>query len=330
MDNLIVATAVVAAAPPIVFAVLGETLTERAGVINLSLDGSLLLGAMVGFAAALGTGSVLAGCGAAIATGALVALVLAFVSLTLRQSQVATGFVLTLLCRDLAYVLGGPVARVPGPQVPHVRIPGLADLPVVGRVLFDQDPLVYLSFAAIAAAWAFLYRTHAGLRLRGLGEQPAAAFARGVPVTRLRYLYALAGGGLVGLGGAAFSLLVKPGWARPYGIEGTGWVALAIVIFGGWQPLRAAAAAYLFVALQVLANALQEWLPDVPSMLFPTLPFPLMILGLLLVTVGNAEWTQRALRRLPAGVRRGGMRALTALQAAPPAALGEPFEAERR
>ncbi len=323
---MILAATVVAASPPVIFAVLGETIAEKSGVINLSLDGLILLTAMVGFAAARGTDSLLVGAAAAMAVGALVGLVVAVASLTLRQNQVATGFVLMLLCQNLAYVLGTPIAHVPGPQVPHAPVPLLRQWPIAGPVLFNQDALVYLSLAATAAVWWYLFKTRPGLILRGVGEQPDAASGRGVDVVRLRYVYTLVGGAFVGLGGAAFSLAVKPGWSRPYGIEGTGWIALAIVIFGNWDPLRGAAGAYLFVLLQTLATVLQSLMPNVPTQVFPTLPFPLMILTLLLVTVGNSEWNRRLLRRLPGGARRGILRVLRALQSSPPAALGEPFE----
>lgn len=328
MDIVIFLASVVAASPPILFAVLGETITEKAGVINLSLDGSILLTAMTGFVVALKTGSVAAGFAAAMVVGALIALILAFTSLTLHQPQAATGFVLTLLCRDLAYVLGNPYTHLPGPQVLPAPIPGLVRLPIVGPVLFAQNLVVYLSLLAIAVVWGYLSRTRLGLELRGLGERPAAAFARGVNVTLMQYIYTLAGGALVGFGGAAFSLLVKPGWARPYGIEGTGWIALAIVIFGNWHPIRATAGTYLFVGLQAIANTLQSAMPSIPTQLFSTLSFPLMILTLLLVAIGNAEWMKRLLGHLPVGVRRGLVRTLEALQASPPSALGTVFRQE--
>jgi general nucleoside transport system permease protein len=328
MDLSILLASVLAASPPIVFAVLGETITEKAGVINLSLDGSLLLTAMVAFVVALETQSVLAGFAAAMTVGALIAAVIAFMSLTLYQSQMATGFVLALVCRDLAYVFGNSYAHLPGPQAPHTPIPLLETLPVIGPILFNQDPVVYLSLMAIVGLWFYMYKTQFGLKLQGLGERPAAAFARGVNVSGMRYVYTIAGGALVGLGGAAFSLLVKPGWARPYGIEGTGWIALAIVIFGGWNPLRAALGAYLFVGLQTAVNVLQTLFPDVPTQLFATLPFPLMIFTLLLVTMGNAERMNRILNRLPAEAQRLVRRAFKALQASPPAALGGTFRKE--
>ncbi len=326
MDIVTFAAVVLAASPPIIFAVIGETITEKAGVINLSLDGSILLTAMTAFVVALTTNNLILGCLAGMAVGAAIALIIAFASLTLKQPQVATGFVLTLLCRDLAYVLGNPYSRVPGPQVPHTPIPGLMNLPVIGPILFDQNPVVYLSLVLIVLTWAYMYKTQPGLKLQGLGEKPAATYVRGVNVNRMRYVYTAVGGALVGLGGAAFSLLVKPGWARPYGIEGTGWIALAIVIFGGWRPLRAAAGAYFFVLLQMLANTLQSALPSVPTQVFPTLPFPLMILTLVLVTLGNADWVNRLLNRLPEGVARWLRRTIKALQTSPPAALGTVWE----
>jgi simple sugar transport system permease protein len=325
---VILLASVLAASPPIIFAVMGETINEKAGVINLSLDGSILLTAMVAFVAALKTNSIPAGFLAGMAVGAGVALLIAFASLTLHQPQVATGFVLTLLCRDLAYVLGNAYAHLPGPQVPHTAIPGLENIPVLGPILFNQDPIVYLSILAVLAVWVYMFKTQPGLKLQGLGERPAAAYVRGVNVTLMRYVYTGIGGAMVGFGGAAFSLLVKPGWARPYGIEGTGWIALAIVIFGGWRPIRAAMGAYFFVLLQTVANTLQSVLPNVPTQLFPTLPFPLMILTLVLVTIGNAEWMSRMLAGMPAWLRVAVLRTVKTLQTSPPAALGTIFEKE--
>ena len=328
MDISILIASILAASPPILFAVLGETITERAGVINLSLDGTILLTAMIGFVVALKTNSVVAGFVAGMIVGSFVALIIAFASLTLHQPQVATGFVLTLLCRDIGYVIGNPYAHLPGPQVSPTPIPGLVDLPMIGTILFDQNPIVYLSLLAILGVWAYLFKTQPGLKLQGLGERPVAAYVRGVHVTLMRYVYTLIGGALVGLGGASFSLMVKPGWARPYGIEGTGWIALAIVIFGGWRPIRTAIGAYFFVSLQTAVNLLQSVMPGVPTQLFPALPFPLMILTLLLVTIGNAEWMNRFLSLFPENIQRFLVRTLKTLQTSPPGALGTIFKKE--
>jgi predicted ABC-type sugar transport system permease subunit len=189
------------AAGPVVFAAVGETITERAGIINLSMNGTILLSAMGGFAVALVTGSAPLGFLAGAAIGALVALVVAFASIALRQSQVAVGFVLALLCRDLSYFLGNPIMGMTAPRLTTVPIPLLSGIPVIGPLLFKHDAMTYASFALIAVAWLYINRTRPGLLLRGIGEKPAAAYARGVKVNRLRYAYAALGGAIAGLAG---------------------------------------------------------------------------------------------------------------------------------
>jgi simple sugar transport system permease protein len=322
MDISILIASVLAASPPILFAVLGETITEKAGVINLSLDGSMLLAALVGFIVALHTDSVLLGFCAGMATGAFIACIIAFVATP--PAQVATGFV-TLLSRDLAYVLGILMPMF-GTSGFTYSIAALSISRLSGRSCLIRIPWS-ISVSCDFPGMVYMHKTRSGLNLQGLGERPAA-FVRGVNVTVMRYVYTVVGGALVGLGGASFSLMVKPGWARPYGIEGTGWIALAIVIFGGWQPVRAALGAYFFVALQTAANLLQSVMPNIPTQLFSTLPFPLMILTLLLVTLGNAEWTNRVLSHLPQGMQRFLVRTLKALQTVPPASLGTLFRKE--
>lgn len=317
-ENMLIGLAgVLAATAPLIFAVVGETITERAGVINLSLNGLILLSAMGSFAVAVTTDSLVLGFLAGAGIGAAVALVVAFCSITLRQSQVAVGFVLALLCRDLSYFLGNPFMNQPGPVVPSFRLPHALSI----------DTVTVLSFAAIVLAWAWFFKTRPGLVLRGLGEQPAAAYVRGVPVNRLRYLYTMLGGAVVGLAGPAYSLSVKAGWRGTIsGLDGIGWIALAIVIFGGWNPVRAALGAYLFGILQWLGVALQPALPGVPSQVLQVAPFPVMILTLLFVSIGNAEWVARTISRLPPRGRRFFTRALRSLEARPPASLGVPFE----
>lgn len=313
----------IAASTPLLYAAMGETITERAGVINLSAEGAMMLSAMVGFAAARATDSVLAGFAAAAMTGALVALVVAVGAISLKRSQIAVGFVLAMLCADLSSVLGSPLVRVAGPTVRGMPIPVLKDLPLVGPLLFRSDPLVYASFLLVALTWVHFYRTRAGLVLRGVGEQPAAAYARGVDVTRVRYVYTLIGGALVGIGGAAYSLDFKAGWSHRH-TAGYGWIALAIVIFGGWHPVKVALGAYLFGILSSLASVGQSALPAVPTQVFSVTPFVLMILVLVLTSSGLLE---RLARPLPDAVRRPLLRALAAT---PPAGLGQPHEATSR
>src|SRR5439155_2079547 len=285
---------------PLVFAVTGETISEKAGVINLSLDGSMMLAAMVGFAAAYTSGALTLGFFAAMVVGALVALVVAFAGITLKRDQVAVGFILTLLCTDLSSFLGTPYVRVPGPSVSPAPIPLLSEVPLFGPLLFDQNMVTYLSFLVVAATWLWMFKTQQGLMLQGVGERPAAAFARGANVQRLRYAYTLLGGALVGFGGAAFSLSVKLGWSYHH-TQGFGWIALAIVIFGGWHPIRGAFGAYLFGTLQTLGSQLQSTFTSVPIQIFQVAPFALMIVVLLIT---NNEGLDRLLAYLPRDTAR--------------------------
>lgn len=318
---------VLAVSGPVVFAAIGETISERAGVINLSANGTILLSAMGGFAVSLTTNSLLLGFLAGMLIGALVALIVAFGSITLRQSQVAIGFVLALVCRDLSYFLGNPYMGASGPRLSSLPIPGLNRIPILGPLFFNQDLLTYLSFLLIPAAWYFIFRTRQGLVLRAVGERPAAAYARGANVNRLRYLYTVLGGALVGLAGPMFSLSVKAGWKGTIsGLDGIGWIVLAITIFGAWSPLKAALGAYLFGLLQWLGVVLQPQLPGIPSQVLQVAPFPLMILTLLLVNIGNAEWVERILASLPPRIRPAATGLLRALRVSPPGALGVPFQ----
>jgi general nucleoside transport system permease protein len=326
IDQLIIDLAtILATAAPLIFATMGATINERAGMINLSLDGTMLLAAMVGFAVALTTGSLLLGFAAAALVGVAVAAVLGALSLSLGQSQTAVGFVLALLCTDLSSFLGNPFVRLPGPAVPFTPIPGLEAIPVLGPLLFRHDPLIYASLLLVPLVWWFLYRSRPGLVLRALGERPQAAFARGVPVLRLRYLYLLLGGALVGIAGAAFSLDLKQGWSYRHTF-GSGWIALAIVIFGGWQPWRVALGCYLFAALQLVATRAQSSLPGMPTQVLQVAPFVLMIVVLALVNGTSNPVVVRWIADRPALLRRPLLWLIARLSAPAPAALGEPFQ----
>lgn len=318
-----------AASTPLIFAVVGETLIERAGIINLSVNGTILLTAMAAFAVTVRTGNLFLGFLVGMLIGAVVALLVAFSSIALKQSQVAIGFVLALLTRDLAYFLGNPYMGLAGARLPSWHLPLLKDLPLLGVLFFRHDLMTYLSYLAILSGWWWIFHTRPGLMLQGIGERPAAAYVRGTDVNRLRYLYALIGGAIIGLAGPTYSLSVKAGWKGTIsGLDGLGWIALAITIFGGWNPLRAAFGTYLFGFLQWLGLVLQPRLPGVPSQVLQVAPFPLMILTLLLVNIGNAEWVERSLAALPEHWRRILTRILSALRSTPPASLGVPFERE--
>jgi ABC-type uncharacterized transport system permease subunit len=220
---------VLATAAPLLFAAIGETLSERAGVINLSVNGTILLAAMGSFVVAFETDSLLLGFIAGGLIGALVALVVAFTSITLKQSQVAVGFVLALTCRDLAYFLGNSYMGESGPRLLAEPIRFLREIPILGQLFFQQDVMTYLSYVLIFVTWFWIFKTRPGLVLQGIGERPAAAFIRGTNVNRLRYVYCVLGGALVGVAGAIYSLSIKAGWKGTVsGLDGLGWIALAI------------------------------------------------------------------------------------------------------
>ena len=321
-QTLNVLRTIVATATPLVIASIGETITERAGVINLSLDGSLTLSAMVAFGAAYLSGSVGFGIMAAMLIGALIAMLIAFSSIELRLDQVAVGFVLTLLASDLAEFLGAPFAGQPtaGLTVSYWPLPVLNDIPIVGRIFFDFNALTYFSYILVIATWFWLFRTHPGLSHRAIGERPEAAFARGTAVNRQRYIYTFVGGALVGLAGAAYTLGIKPGWITPPSMRGDGWIALAIVIFGGWHPFRVLLGAYLFAGLRAIAGSIQGSDLDIPVTVLNALPWVLMILTLLTVSSGGIE---RLMRIMPKPLQN---QLRSFLRSDPPKALGVRFD----
>ena len=245
---------IIATATPLVYATIGEMINEKAGVINLSLDGSILLSAMVGFAAAAGSGSVIVGFLAAIVVSMAIAALVAFSSIELRLNQIAVGFVLFLLARQLALFFGDSYVGRAGPKVPSWDIPVLADIPFIGTVLFQHNLSVYGSYLLVLGTFFYIYKTRPGLALQGVGERPEAAFARGIPVNRLRFVYTLIGGALVGVAGASVSLDQIAGW-RENLTTNLGWIALAFVIFGGWHPFRVAIACYVYRGLLYAGRA---------------------------------------------------------------------------
>ncbi|MBW2000168.1 MAG: ABC transporter permease [Deltaproteobacteria bacterium] len=316
-------SSIIAGAAPIILASMGETVSERAGVINLSLDGTILLSAMVAFVVAYESQGFLIAFAAGSVAGGLLAAIVGSFSIYLKQSQVAVGFVLTLTGRDLAYFFGNPYSRIYGPQASSLPIPLLKDIPFLGEVFFRHTVPVYLSMVAILICWYYLFRTPVGLRLRCVGENPRAAYARGVGVRRTQLLYTIVGGLMVGLAGATFSLCTKPGWGRPQGAEGTGWIALAIVIFGGWHPFKVALGAYLFSFLQVMGIQLQGLWQSVPAQVFQVAPFPLMILALVLIHGAENRFVVRLMEVSP-WLRR----VVMFVRASAPAHLGRPFQEE--
>jgi simple sugar transport system permease protein len=301
MDQLnltLMFSGIIAGATPIVLAVLGETITERAGVINLSLDGTILISAMTGFVAAYETKNIVAGYIIAGLTGSIIASIIGIFSIYMGKSQVAVGFVLTFMTKDLAYFLGAPYARLQGIFTPLLPFYPLNKIPVIGTVFFNHAMPVYLSLFMIGFVWFYLYKTPMGLTLRSAGEYPEAAYARGIKVKKIQMLYLVTGGFFVGISGGCFSLFVRTGWGHPQGAEGIGWIVLAIVIFGGWNPVKAALGAYFFSFLQIMGINFQSWFTYIPAQIFYTAPFPIMILVLLFVSLSQKKNVLKASKKI--------------------------------
>jgi general nucleoside transport system permease protein len=277
----VLVASVLAASAPLIIIALGETLTEKSGVINLSLDGVVLFSAMAAFVVAKETDSLLLGFFAGGCAGMLTGVIVGYFSISLHLSQVAVGFALSLLCRDLAYFLGNPYSRVQGPTLLSTKLPFYDSLPSSLQIILTQPLTVWFALLLIFVLYYFFSFSKAGLCLRSVGENPAASFARGLNPGKIQMTAVLAGAFLVGIGGAAYSLSLKPGWGRPQGAEGIGWIGLALVIFGGWHPMRVALGAMLFAFLQVSGISLQDLFPGIPAQVFQTAPFPLMIFTLI-------------------------------------------------
>jgi simple sugar transport system permease protein len=262
---------------------------ERAGVINLGLEGLMLLGAVLGFLAMNETGSAFTGVLAALAGGAAAASVHAFFAVTMKANQIISGLGLTIAGTGLAAILGRSVVGVPArDSFEDERLPVLGSIPGIGEIFFRHHALVYAGFLVAPAVWAVLRYTRLGLHLRAVGENPAAADAMGVSVTVYRYGAVLFGGALAGLAGASLSLAEAPGWNEGM-TAGRGWIALALVIFATWDPLRALAGAYFFGALDVLGFRAQIIGVDIPSTLLGMIPYVATILVLTAVTALGAR-----------------------------------------
>ena len=274
---------VLAASTPLLIAATGELVTERSGVLNLGVEGMMIVGAACGFAAAYFTDSTLVGALAGVLAGALLALVFALLTLGLAVNQVATGLALTILGIGLSGLIGAGFVGTRITPAPQLAIPLLTGLPVIGRILFGQDAFVYASIALVAGIWRFLYRSRAGLVLRAIGDNPGSAHALGYPVLRVRSLAVLFGGACAGLAGAYMSLAYTPFFV-PGMTAGRGWIALALVVFASWRPLRLVAGAYLFGAVSILQLHAQGLGLGIPSQVMTSLPYLATIVVLVLIS----------------------------------------------
>lgn len=271
------------AATPLLIAALGELVAERSGVLNLGVEGMMIMGAVTGFSVALLTGTAWLGLIAAVLVGALFALLFAFVTLTLVANQVATGLALTLLGLGLSGMIGEAFIGRPGIRLPVLDIPVLSDLPIVGRLIFGQDPIFYLSIILTIGVTWFLFRTRAGLTLRSVGDNHASAHALGIKVVAVRYMAVMFGGACAGLAGAHLSLVYVAQWVENM-TAGRGWIALALVVFASWRPLRVLAGAYLFGAITIGQLHTQALGFGIPSQLLSSLPYLATIVVLVLIS----------------------------------------------
>ena len=265
MDPIIILQAGVASGTVLLFATLGEIFAERSGVLNLGVEGMMLIGAMTAFSVAVSTGNVWLGLALAMLVAGLLALLHGLVTIHFQADQVVSGLALTFLGAGLSLVFGEGLSKAGTiTLLPKFTIPVLSLIPVVGPVLFtDQSVLVYVGYALLPLVWFYINRTRPGLHLRAVGENPTAADAMGLNVYRLRYFYVFVGGAFAGLAGGAISLAISPGWFSELTTSGQGWIAIGLVIFAQWDPWRAAFGSYTFGALRRLILDIQG-----PQMVF--------------------------------------------------------------
>lgn len=264
--------ATLGAGTPLVFAALGELVTEKSGVLNLGVEGMMVMGAVCGFVVAAESGSLWLGVLAALLAGTATAGLFAVLTLSFQANQVAAGLAITIFGVGASAYLGLDYTSVALSGMQALHIPWLSDVPLLGPLLFSLDALMVLSFALFGGVSWFLFRTRFGLVLRGVGEAPASAHAIGYPVIRIRYLAVLFGGAMAGLGGAYLALVYTPLWVEGM-TAGRGWISLALVVFATWRPARVMLGAYLFGGITILQFHVQALGVDLPSQLLSMLPY---------------------------------------------------------
>ncbi|KZY30865.1 ABC transporter permease [Roseovarius sp. HI0049] len=284
---LLVASLLVAATP-ILLAAIGELVVERSGVLNLGVEGMMITGAICGFAVSVETGSPLLGFVLAALGGAVLALLFALLTQVALANQVASGLALTLFGLGLSSLMGQGYVGIKPPPTPKLDIPVLSDLPFIGRVVFSHDLMVYFALALVAAVWATLKYTRAGLILRAVGENHDAAHALGYKVVRVRLMAILFGGACAGLGGAYISLVRVPQWTEGM-TAGAGWIALALVVFASWKAGRVLLGAWLFGGVTVLQLNLQAAGVAIPVEYLSMSPYLITIVVLVIMSADKSR-----------------------------------------
>jgi len=286
-ELLSIALTIITASTPLLLAAIGELITERSGVLNLGVEGMMVMGAVCGFGAALASGSPTVGVLAAIGAGMALSLLFGFLTLTLASNQVATGLALTLLGLGLSGLIGESFVGQPGVRLERIHIPGFSEIPTIGPIFFSQDPLVYVSIALTLAVSYVLFRTKLGLVIRAVGDSHDSAHALGYSVLAVRYMCVLFGGACSGLAGGYLSLAYTPQWIENM-TAGRGWIALALVVFGSWLPSRVAIGAYLFGTVMILGFSLQGQGVGIPPQLLSSLPYLVTIIALVVISRNRA------------------------------------------
>jgi general nucleoside transport system permease protein len=274
---------VVTASTPLLLASSGELVVERSGVLNLGVEGMMIVGAACGFAGTYWSGSTLVGALCGMIAGAMLSAIFGILTLGLAVNQVATGLALTIFGVGLSGLIGAQFVGERIVPAAHLYLPVLTGIPGIGRIVFGEDPFVYVSIALIIGIWLFLYRSRAGLVLRAVGDNHASAHALGYPVLRLRMLAVLFGGACAGLAGAYLPLAYTP-FFIPGMTSGRGWIALALVVFASWRPGRLVIGAYLFGAVSILGLALQPLQLGVPQQVMNMLPYLATVVVLVLIS----------------------------------------------
>ncbi len=299
INPLSLAVSLIIASTPILLAAIGELVVEKAGVLNLGVEGMMVIGAIAGFAVSVETGSPGMGIVAAALAGALLALVFAVLTQILLSNQVATGLALTLFGLGLAALIGQGYTGMKPPQTLRLDLPFISDIPVLGRLLFSHDFLVYFGLALVAGVWYFLNRTRAGLILRAVGENHDAAHSLGYNVVLIRFLAIMFGGACAGMGGAYLSLVRVPQWTEGM-TAGAGWIALAIVVFASWKPWRIILGAYLFGGVTILQLNLQAVGVGISAAYLSMTPYLVTIIVLVIMSADRT----RASLNAPASLGR--------------------------
>jgi simple sugar transport system permease protein len=274
---------IIVAATPLVFASIGELITERSGVLNLGVEGMMVIGAIAAFAVTYGTGSYVLGAFAGALAGAAMGGLFGILTLSLMSNQVATGLALTMFGLGLSALIGQSYSGISLGQFPKLEIPFLSDIPFIGPLLFNQDGFVYLSIALVAGVAWFLSKSRGGLILRAIGENHDAAHAIGYPVVGIRYLAVMFGGASAGLGGAYLSLVQTPLWVEKM-TAGRGWIALALVVFASWRPWRLLGGAYLFGGITIMQLHSQGLGIKIDAQILSMLPYLATILVLVIIS----------------------------------------------